>query len=175
MAKLEDYTVPVLRKLIKAYNLHTAIRGYSTMNKTDLITNIKKHFGIIDDTLQPILHSAFKVNEQLQKFEKAKSVKAPKSTADYIVDQDITTKLSKIQKTNFDLLIDDQFGRVNGKPKEGKYIKKLYEKYGDIKFATRIFSSYYQITKDENLYELKFYLEYPDRKYRENFKISFLM
>jgi hypothetical protein len=75
MAKLEDLTVPVLRKLIRAYNLHTVIRGYSTMNKTDLINNIKKHFGIIDDTLQPRLHSAFKVNEQLNFKSKPKEKK----------------------------------------------------------------------------------------------------
>jgi hypothetical protein len=75
MAKLEDLTVPVLRKLIRAYNLHTVIRGYSTMNKTDLINNIKKHFGIIDDTLQPRLHSTFKVNEQLNFKSKPKEKK----------------------------------------------------------------------------------------------------
>jgi hypothetical protein len=75
MTKLEDLTVPVLKKLIRAYNLHTVIKGYSKMNKSDLIKNIKKHFGIDDNTLKPKTHSNINVKNQLNFKSKPKEKK----------------------------------------------------------------------------------------------------
>jgi hypothetical protein len=72
---LEDLTVPVLKKLIRAYNLHTVIKGYSTMNKIDLIKNIKKHFSISDNNLHYKEHNNLNVSEEL-KYKQVRKAKA---------------------------------------------------------------------------------------------------
>ena len=39
----EQLTVKELKVIIKEYNLHTKISGYSRMRKSDLITEMQKH------------------------------------------------------------------------------------------------------------------------------------
>lgn len=121
MLDLEKLTVPVLRKLIRAYNLHTVIKGYSTMNKTNLIDNIKKHFGIIDDTLQPRLHSTFKVNEQLnfkakpkEKKQQIKVIKKP-------------TKIEQEQIQKYETKLKED--KAKEKAKEAKEKEKASDLY----------------------------------------------
>lgn len=43
--KLEDYSNKELKLIIKKYNLHTHIKGYSKMKKNELISNINKHLN----------------------------------------------------------------------------------------------------------------------------------
>ncbi len=41
--KISSHTNVELKNIIKKYNLHTQIKGYSTMKKNDLINHIQKH------------------------------------------------------------------------------------------------------------------------------------
>lgn len=40
------FNLKQLKSIIKEYNLHTSIKGYSKMKKADIITEIKKHLDI---------------------------------------------------------------------------------------------------------------------------------
>lgn len=43
MNDFKDLTIQQLKKLVKLYNLHTVIKGYSKMKKKELINNLEKH------------------------------------------------------------------------------------------------------------------------------------
>ena len=43
MVKFKDLTIQQLKKIVRAYNLHTTIKGYSKMGKDELIRNLEKH------------------------------------------------------------------------------------------------------------------------------------
>ena len=45
------YTVKQLKQIIKEYNIHHHIRGYSKMRKADLIKNMSDHLHIKDDKI----------------------------------------------------------------------------------------------------------------------------
>ncbi len=48
---LDSLTVPSLKKVIRQYNLHTVIKGYSTMPKSQLINEIQKRLHYEGDKL----------------------------------------------------------------------------------------------------------------------------
>jgi ribosomal protein S18 acetylase RimI-like enzyme len=43
MVQFKDLTIQQLKKIVRAYNLHTTIKGYSKMGKDELIRNLEKH------------------------------------------------------------------------------------------------------------------------------------
>ena len=50
--KLQELTIKKLKELIKAYNLHYSIKGYSKMTKSELIHSIASHHHIsVDDNI----------------------------------------------------------------------------------------------------------------------------
>ena len=116
---LEDLTVPVLKKLIRAYNLHTIIKGYSTMNKIDLIKNIKKHFRISDNNLRYKEHSDLNVSEEL----KYKQVRKAKATT-----PEIKKEIKKVVKEVKKELAPEIKKKLKEVKEKKKFDKNLKEK-----------------------------------------------
>lgn len=115
---LEDLTIPVLKKLIRAYNLHTVIKGYSKMNKIDLIKNIKKHFSISDNNLLYNEHSDLNVSEEL----KYKQVRKAKTTTPEIKKE--IKKVVKEVKKELSPEIKKKLKEVKEKKKFDKNLKE---------------------------------------------------
>lgn len=116
---LEDLTVPVLKKLIRAYNLHTVIKGYSTMNKIDLIKNIKKHFNIDGDNLRYKEHTNLNVAEEL----KFKQVRKAKVTT-----KEIKQEVKKVVKEVKKELAPEIKKKLKEVKEKTKFNKNLKEK-----------------------------------------------
>lgn len=54
MNYLDNLTVPELKQLVKVYNLHTIIKGYSKMKKVELITSLNHHLRQISNSVMGI-------------------------------------------------------------------------------------------------------------------------
>ena len=65
--RLEDLSLTQLRKLVRAYNMHVSIKGYSKMSKEALINEMKKHFEIINNFLKVLHHNDIDVSNVLVK------------------------------------------------------------------------------------------------------------
>ena len=54
---LHNYTIPQLRKFVRFYNLHTAIKGYSKMTKDELVKNIQSHLSKLTNPYETKSHT----------------------------------------------------------------------------------------------------------------------
>ena len=76
MVKFEDLSLKDLRSIVKKYNLHYHISGYSTMSKDKLITEMKKHLKIDENNMIKSLITPFEQEAPFKRTEKSTFSKA---------------------------------------------------------------------------------------------------
>ena len=105
------YSVKSLRDIIRQYNLHTHIVGFSRMGKTDLISSIKKFLNFINNEFIP----------KSQKF----SIKKPEEMAPK---KPPTRKKKEIEPT---IIIEPKKEEMKPQPKQHAGTRKKYFKLLD--------------------------------------------
>ena len=120
------YTVKQLKQIIKEYNIHHHIRGYSKMRKADLIKNMSDHLHIKDDKIHV-------------KDNKSKTIDVPKQQPTKEVKIDVNELHKKYRKA------------INGLQyiSNGRFIDKMNKKHGKTIFDNNESMVYIKLLEDE--------------------------
>lgn len=132
--QFEDFTNAQLKKIIRQYNHHLIIKGYSKLSRDDLLKHIKKHMTIDDEKImlkayEPVY---FDVPESKQrkntkkKIDKALEKKIVKIQSEPSNDIDAFDNLLKFKVTG-DGFNFGQRSKGDAKKKIGPYAKYLLE------------------------------------------------
>lgn len=190
MHVFEHLTNTQLKKLIREYNLHVKISGYSKMSRDDLIKELKKHLHVENGIYKILNHEKeLKIEEKIkkprEKKEKVKKVE-PKPVEEKNVNKvkemvkEIEKKTEKKvdEKINKQELIENFRKKLELKEKSipgrdmTRYIKRNYETYN--KDEQKILEEYYikliNIEKNQihNNFKKGGYISIDQREYTVN-------
>jgi len=145
----EHFPISILKKIIRTYNLHVKISGYSKMTQSELVMELKKHLIIGDDGSMKVkevkdvgmIHDYEKKKKVSVKDNKSKGLKKEKKIKESKPEVKKQIKEVKSEpvkeepKINKEELIKHFREKLNFKEKRipgrdlSRYIKRIYETY----------------------------------------------